>query len=105
MLKGKYLINTDNWFIAPDGKEYKAVWGQVEILSDSILGVSTNRNATNWYAKIGSDTNHVIVAGCQIHYATLCNEKPNINDADSWSADSQNGVVRYKTPSKIYITE
>ena len=105
MLKGKYLINTDNWFIAPDGKEYKAVWGHVEILSDSILGVSTNRNATNWYAKIGSDTNHVIVAGCQIHYATLCNEKPNINEVDNWTDDPQNGIVKYKAPSKIYITE
>jgi hypothetical protein len=36
-MKGKYLITTDSWFYAPDGKQYKAVWGEVSILSDSIL--------------------------------------------------------------------
>ena len=33
-MKGKYLINTDNWFVAPDGNQYKAVWGNIEILQD-----------------------------------------------------------------------
>ncbi len=53
-MEGKYLITTDSWFIAPDGKEYKAVWGEVKILEDKFLGISTNRNSSNWYAKIGS---------------------------------------------------
>ena len=31
-MKGKYLITTDNWFIAPDRGNYRAVWGEVEVL-------------------------------------------------------------------------
>ena len=31
-MKGKYLITTDAWFIAPDGHSYKAAWGEVEIV-------------------------------------------------------------------------
>lgn len=37
-MKGKYLITTDAWFIAPDGQQYKAVWGDVEIVTDEVLG-------------------------------------------------------------------
>jgi hypothetical protein len=76
-MKGKYIVTTDNWFYAPDGNSYKAVWGDVTILEDTFLGIKTNRNASNWYAKVGSENNHVIVAGCQIHYAVYCENEPN----------------------------
>ena len=36
-MKGKYLITTDGWFFAPDGRQYKSVWGEVEILEDLIF--------------------------------------------------------------------
>ncbi|QFQ87340.1 hypothetical protein F8A10_07830 [Paracoccus kondratievae] len=63
----KYLITTDNWFFAPDGENYRAVWGTVNAVVDAetALGIKTNRNSTNWYVSIGD----MIVAGCQIHYA------------------------------------
>ena len=54
-MKGKYLITTDSWFYAPDGKQYKAVWGEVSILSDSILEIKTNARSANWFARVGSD--------------------------------------------------
>lgn len=76
-MKGKYIVTTDSWFYAPDGNSYKAVWGDVEIFEDSILGIKTNKNASNWYAKVGSEDNYVIVAGCQIHYAVKCETEPN----------------------------
>jgi len=75
-MKGKHLITTDGWFFGPDGRQYRAVWGEVEILGDEVLGVKTNRNASNWYAKVGTEGNHVIVAGCQIHYALRCEAEP-----------------------------
>ena len=78
-MKGKYLITTDGWLIAPGGKQYKSVWGEVVILEDSFLGIKTNAKATNWYAKVGSKDNYVIIAGCQIHYAVRCESKPNKN--------------------------
>jgi hypothetical protein len=75
-MKGKYLITTDEWFIAPNGKQYKSAWGEVEIVSDAILGIKTNVRSSNWFAKLGSEKNHIIIAGCQIHYAVLC-DRPN----------------------------
>lgn len=61
-----YLVTTDEWFFAPDGETYKAVFGTVTgIESDkAALGVQTNRHSTNWYLSIGN----MMIAGCQIHY-------------------------------------
>lgn len=75
-MKGNYLITTDMWFIAPDGKQYRSVWGNVKIVSDEILGIKTNRNSSNWFAIVGSADKQMIIAGCQIHYAIKCNDKP-----------------------------
>lgn len=44
-LKGKYLITTNNWFYAPNGHKYKAIWGEVRIIDDSFLGIKTNRGS------------------------------------------------------------
>ena len=54
-MTGKYLITTDRYFVAPDGKTYTAVWGDVNILEDSILGVKTNRNSANWCLGFSND--------------------------------------------------
>ena len=63
----KYLVTTFNWFTAPDGAQYQAVYGEIKgIVSDfEMLGIKTNRHSTNWYLKIGN----MIVAGCQIFHA------------------------------------
>lgn len=53
-MKGKYLITTDTWFYGIDGKQYKSVWGEVEIVEDIVLGVKTNKNTPNWYAKVSA---------------------------------------------------
>lgn len=103
-MKGKYLITTDNWFYAPNGKQYRSVWGEVEIVSDSILGIKTNVRSSNWFAKVGSENNHVIIAGCQIHYAIKSENKPNKDEAEDYSVD--NGQVqKFNRPSNIYISE
>lgn len=68
----KWLITADNWFFAPDGENYRAVWGTVyAVMNDEeALGIKTNRNATNWFVKIGN----MVIAGCQIHYAIRCDK-------------------------------
>jgi hypothetical protein len=104
-MKGKYLITTDSWFYAPNGKQYKAAWGEVEVFEDSILGIKTNRNASNWYLKVGSLSHHVLIAGCQIHYAVMCSVKPNNCAVMDWSSDSANGCREYSRPTAIYIAE
>lgn len=103
-MQGKYLITTDAWFTAPDGKQYKAAWGNVEIVEDTFLGLKTNRNSSNWFAKVGSDNSHIIIAGCQIHYACKCEQKPNTEKSEDWQADATNLNI-FERPTHIFIAE
>lgn len=66
----KYLITASDWFFAPDGEQYRAVWGTVKAVRTDAdaLGVQTNRHSTNWYLEIGN----MLMAGCQIKYAVRC---------------------------------
>lgn len=73
----KALITTDNFFLAPDGQTYRAVFGTVKGVYDDkqTLGISTNRHSANWYVEIGN----MVIAGCQIHYAIKtddCSREP-----------------------------
>jgi hypothetical protein len=45
----KALITTDQWFFAPNGDQYKAVYGTIKGVYDSqlTLGVKTNAKSTN----------------------------------------------------------
>ena len=99
-----YLITTDGWFVAPDGQLYSAVWGKVGILSDTVLGIKTNARSANWYAKVGPEDRHVIIAGCQIHYAVRCEERPSEVGPDI--QDVHEGELRTNSyQSRIYFTE
>lgn len=103
-MKGKYLITTDCWFYAPDGKKYRAVWGEVEIIEDSFLGVKTNRNSTNWFARVGGEEKSVLVAGCQIHYAVKSEKAPNVDYVkDVCYGDGKK--EEFVRPTEIYIAE
>jgi len=106
LTEGKWLINTDNWFIAPDGRQYRAVWGSVKILNDNeVFGIKTNRGSSNWFALVGNGKNQMIVAGCQIHYATKSDERPNTEDVPDYQADAASGLRTFSTPTKIWIAE
>lgn len=63
----KVLVTTDEWFFAPDGESYRAVFGTVKAIhtDKDTLGIETNSKSTNWYLEIGN----MFIAGCQIHYA------------------------------------
>lgn len=104
-MNGNYLITTDAWFIAPDGKYYRAVWGNVEIIEDSFLGVKTNRNSSNWFAKVGSKDNHVLIAGCQIHYAIRCEAQPNNERVIDYQVDSNDNWIEKERPTQIWLAE
>ncbi len=95
------LITTDNWFLGPNGQQYKAVFGTVKGIFDSeeTLGLDTNKNSTNWYVQIGSMT----LAGCQIHYAIETErDKVNFVRASGYSADAANGISFYERISIIF---
>lgn len=86
----KYLVSTDNWFVAPDGTQYRAVYGTVHaILEDNTLGIKTNRNSTNWYIHIGN----MVVAGCQIHYA-IRTDHCHLGQTKVITDDKQESIIR-----------
>jgi len=93
-----YLITTDNWFYAPDGESYRAVFGTVTaVSSDSeLLGISTNRHSSNWYVVIGN----MIVAGCQIHYAM---QVDSFSKAPPTAEIEHEGIQRHSTTSRTRI--
>jgi hypothetical protein len=98
----KALITTDNWFFAPDGNTYRAVFGTVKAVrsAEETLGVKTNAKSTNWYVEIGNMT----IAGCQIHYAVRtdkCSDGP----SKGWSTDAQHGCKVYEMPRSIYLAD
>ena len=103
-MQGKYLITTDNWFYAPNGLKYRSVWGDVKILKDTLLGVKTNRNSSNWYAFVGDEEKGMIVAGCQIHYAVKCDKAPNTDNVKELTYDGGKSQ-EIERPSEIYIAE
>lgn len=68
-----YLITTDEWFYSPNGYQCRAVWGKCEILTtEKVFNFTPAKPSTNWFVKCGD----MIIAGCQIHYAIECDEKP-----------------------------
>jgi len=94
----KALITTDCWFIAPNGKQYKAVFGTIKAVqsSEETLGVRTNAKSTNWYVEIGCMT----LAGCQIHYA-IQTDSVNMDSVEDYST-SGGGIIFFTKPSFIF---
>jgi len=64
------LLQFDDWFIAPDGSEYKAAYGPVNIIkAEDLLGF-VPKGDTNWYVQIGYDDKAILLAGCRVHSAS-----------------------------------
>lgn len=79
--QGEYLlIQTDDWWAAPDGQKYNAVWGLCRIIeAKELLGLKPSQSA-NWYLQVGENENAMFIAGCRIHYAHVCLKEPKGND-------------------------
>lgn len=92
------LATLDNYFFAPDGKQYRAVFGRVVAISgdQETLGIKTNARSTNWYATIGNMT----IAGCQIHYVVKTG-KCHTGHVEDFSVNDGN-LKEYFRPSMIY---
>jgi hypothetical protein len=100
----RYLVSTDNWFRAPDGENYCAAWGRCHIDTiEKVLGFTPIRPSTNWYMTVGAKGREIIIAGCQIHYAIRCEEKPENTREHEFYKDKDTGVD-WKV-SKIYYAE
>lgn len=93
----KYLITTEKWFYHTDGNLYRAVYGTASMFeAKKLLGFNPTRSA-NWYVRIGSDENYMLIAGCQINYAQRTDDSPTIQsgkytDKES-GRDFQNNAI------------
>ena len=100
----KYLITTDNWFIAPDGDTCRAVWGTCYSKNiREVFGFEPSRPSTNWYLEVGGNGKEMILAGCQIHYAVRCEEIPNDRLREVMFNDKDTEIPT--KASRIYIAE
>lgn len=94
------LITCQNWFVAPDGKDYKAAWGKLVAIHEAgkELGFIPNRSHANWFIELGN----MIIMGCQVMYFVACPDEPNMNSVESWSAKTDGGINEYTKPTSIY---
>jgi hypothetical protein len=94
----KCLVTTNEWFFAPDGKQYRAVFGTVIGIHEtvSVLGVKANARSANWFMEVGC----MVIAGCQIHYLikTSAANLGDVKDA-SWGKE---GCEEFTRPSAIF---
>lgn len=94
----KMLITTDNYFFAPDGRQYRAAFGVCKGVQDSdqSLGIKANRGSSNWYILLGD----LLIAGCQIHYA-IATENVHLGPTNEYTFHE--GVkMPYTCPSQVY---
>lgn len=105
----KVLVTTAVWFIAPDGKEYRAAWGTLHALNttEETLGFKPNARHTNWFIQVGNLT----IAGCQVQYLVKTDEV-NFGEVKDFSMERTEknpfGIPRaeeFTRPSKIYNAE
>lgn len=94
----KMLITTDNYFFAPDGKQYRAAYGVCHGIQDAeaTLGLKTNRGSSNWYVLLGN----LLIAGCQIHYA-IATDEVNLGPTNEY-VFHEGQKMPYSCPSQIY---
>lgn len=72
------LITCDDWFTASDGGEYNRVWGRVKVFQAKELFGFDPKAGANFFVQVGHGEGAVLIAGCRIHYATLCPQCPNL---------------------------
>lgn len=92
------LVTTNGWFVAPNGRQYKSVFGRFNgvFTDEQTLGIKTNRNSTNWYAKIGK----MVIAGCQIYYV-IESDKVNLDFIPENVSLHDGERVAYKTTGSL----
>lgn len=102
LIKEKVLITTTNWFYAPDGKQYRGIWGTLLSVDEAgkTLGFIPNRAHANWFLTVGDLT----IMGCQVMYVMKCPDQPNLGDVEDYTASAEHGIKKTERPSAIYKT-
>jgi|GEM_PF-3133273 len=96
----KVLITCNGWFYAPDGLQYKVVFGTLKGVHEAskTLGFIPNRSHANWFIEIGNMT----IMGCQVMYIIQTNN-PKLGEVMDWKQEEGKcTTVEYKRPTAIY---
>lgn len=95
----KVLVTCQNWFLAPDGKQYLGAWGEIKAIHEAgkTLGFIPNRSHANWFIEIGG----MIIMGCQVMYLIACPNEPNFGDVED-SVEKDGEIKNFTRPSRIY---
>jgi hypothetical protein len=100
----KYLVTTDNWFIAPDGNQYRCAWGTCNLkTTQEIFNFTPLKPSTNWFMEVGGNGKKIIIGGCQIHFVIECENLPEDEFKNVSYIDKDTGVSQKM--SRIYIAE
>lgn len=97
----KVLVTTNNWFTAPDGCDYKCVYGTLKAIHEAgkSLGFIPNRSHANWFIEIGK----MVIMGCQVMYIIEC-ETINQGETKSWHLEVGK-IYEYTKPTTVFVTE
>ena len=97
----KVLITCDNYFFAPNGLQYRAVFGTLIGVqtSEESLGVKVSLRSQDWYVTVG----RMRIAGCQVHYAIQTDECHG-GRVDDWTA-GEKGINEFDAPSRIFFAD
>lgn len=97
----KVLITTQGWFTAPDGIDYRSVWGELKDIKEAgkHLGFIPNRAHANWFIEVGK----MIIMGCQVMYVIEC-DKPEVGPTKCYSVH-EGKLLEYDKPTSIFVSE
>jgi hypothetical protein len=100
----KYLVTTDNWFIAPDGNQYRSAWGicYIKTLFEE-FNFTPLRPSTNWFLEVGANGKKITIGGFQIHFVIECENMPEDKLKNVTYIEKDTGLEILA--SKIYIAE
>jgi len=71
--------------------------------TEDVFGFTPARPSTNWFIKVGDKDNHIIIAGCQVHFAVQCEDRPITRHENKYYKDKDTGVEY--TEERIYFAE
>lgn len=85
------LVTTNEWFYAPDGGSYKAVWGRLVAVhtTEEDLGFRPSARHTNWMVQVGD----IMIAGCQCLYVIKCDQEPNTGPVSEHVRDGGKAIT------------
>lgn len=98
----KVLITCQSFFVAPDGKEYRSVFGTLKGIHEAKdqFGFVPSRQHTNWFIEIGDMT----ITGCQVLYCIKIDTDPVLGPAKGWTYKDDK-AIEYERPSLIFQTK